>query len=188
MITGRRAGWVVAGVAAVAVIALILDRGGSDGSDQSGAAGDPGGSAAAEAGATTGTDRPAPAGRDPNTAAGGDGPFPGDGPDDDPAVIAARAVAAWQIQDATDRTAALAPLVTEEWLDLSMTIDPALVPTAGVRESRVRVDSDGAALVDVELADRTGLAVMLTTVDARWAVTEILPTTTGAAALADRRS
>jgi hypothetical protein len=78
---------------------------------------------------------------------------------------------------------ALAPLATPAWLEQSATVDPYLVPAAGVRRSQLRVESDGRALVDVELADGTALAVVLVLADdGRWLVDEILPTAPAAAA------
>jgi hypothetical protein len=96
---------------------------------------------------------------------------------------ASAAVAAWQMPDAEDRAATLAPLATTAWLEQAATIDPYLVPAAAVERSRLRVESDGRALVDVELADGTALAVVLVLADdGRWLVDEILPTAPAAGA------
>jgi hypothetical protein len=99
------------------------------------------------------------------------------------ADTASAAVAAWQVPGVEDRAATLAPLATPAWLEQAATIDPYLVPAAPVERSRLRVESDGRALVDVELADGTALAVVLVLADdGRWLVDEILPTAPAAGA------
>ncbi|MGF1663478.1 MAG: hypothetical protein ACFCVG_13630, partial [Kineosporiaceae bacterium] len=113
----------------------------------------------------------------------GGGPAAGSDPAAELAGSATAAVAAWQTPDPDDRAAALAPLATPAWLEQSATIDPDLVPAAAVERSRLRVESDGRALVDVELADGTALAVVLVLgEEGRWLVDEILPTVPAAGA------
>ena len=127
---------------------------------------------------------PTPAPRASERPVPREAPVPAAGPDPaaELADAAAAAVTAWQVPDATDRTAALTPLATPSWLEQSATIDPSRVPASEVSQSQVRVESDGLALVDVELSDGTALAVMLLLADdGRWLVDEILPTVPAAA-------
>lgn len=163
--------WAAAAVVVVAgAAALLLDVVAARDAGQSS-------EEAAVPGGTAGSGSPGAPGDPVGTGAAS---VAGPAADPDPAAelagVASAAVAAWQVPDVDDRTAALAPLVTTAWLELSTSIDPARVPSGAVAGSRLRVESDGRALVDVTLTDGAELAVILLLEDERWLVAEILPT------------
>jgi len=96
-------------------------------------------------------------------------------PGSDIAATAVDAVTAWQDSDVEERTAALAALATADYQAAAGTIDPTRVPSAPVAAARLRVEADGQALVDVELADDTRLAATLVQDGDRWLLADLQP-------------
>lgn len=105
---------------------------------------------------------------------------PGDSAVREVVAVAEDVVRAWQTPDEEGRAAALVPLVTSEYLLVAGTIDPTRVPQAPIQDAGLRTEADGQALVDVDLADGTALAVLLVLSETgEWVGADVLPVDAG---------